>query len=82
MNTAPTPESLLIPDTGAARLAGISRATWHRLQAAGKIGPQPIRLGRAVRYNRDEVLSWIEAGCPDARTWRAIREQQRRRMRG
>jgi predicted DNA-binding transcriptional regulator AlpA len=48
-------EPLLIPDTEAAALCGIARATWHRLRAAGKVGPVPVRLGRAVRYRRDEV---------------------------
>ncbi len=73
------PEPLLIDGAEAARLCGISRATWHRLRAAGKIGPQPVRLGRAVRYHRPEVESWAAAGCPDARTWAAIVAQRERR---
>jgi excisionase family DNA binding protein len=58
------PDPLLIPDTEAARLCGIARATWHRLRAAGRIGPAAIRLGRAVRYRRSEVEEWAAAGCP------------------
>jgi len=34
--TARAVEALLIPDLAAAALAGISRAHWHRLRAAGK----------------------------------------------
>jgi predicted DNA-binding transcriptional regulator AlpA len=70
---------LLIPDAEAARLCGIGRATWHRLRAAGRIGPQPVRLGRAVRYRRAEVERWAAAGCPDAATWRAMVEMEGRR---
>lgn len=71
--------ALLIPDTEAARLCGIARATWHRLRAAGRVGPQPVRLGRAVRYRRAEVEQWAAAGCPDAATWRALRAMEGRR---
>jgi predicted DNA-binding transcriptional regulator AlpA len=63
-------QPLLIPDTAAAALAGVSRATWHRLRAAGKLPPS-IRLGRAVRWRRADVLLWIEWGCPDAREFAA-----------
>jgi predicted DNA-binding transcriptional regulator AlpA len=79
-------DALLIPDIGAAALAGVGRATWHRLRAAGKV-PPAVRLGRAVRWRRAEIVAWIEAGCPDGRTWaamqatggRMIREKPRRR---
>ncbi len=75
-------EPLLIPDTEAARIAGIARSTLHSLRAAGKWGPSSVRLGRAVRYRRDEVMSWIDAGCPDAATWAAMRAADvRRRLR-
>lgn len=72
-------EALLISDRDAAVLCGIGRATLHRLRAAGKWGPKAVRLGRALRFNRNECISWIEAGCPDGRTWTAIREQEARR---
>jgi predicted DNA-binding transcriptional regulator AlpA len=75
----PVLDALLIPDTMAAALAGISRSTWHSLRAAGKIGPAPVKLGRAVRYRREEVIGWINAGCPDARTWQAMRDAVGRR---
>lgn len=72
------PDALLIPDTAAAGMAGISRAHWHRLRAAGKIGPSAVRLGRKVLYRRQEVEDWIAAGCVDARTWEAMRQHGRR----
>jgi predicted DNA-binding transcriptional regulator AlpA len=75
----PPAAALLIPDTEAARLCSIARATWHRLRAAGRIGPQPVRLGRAVRYRRSEVESWATAGCPDSRTWAAMQAMRDRR---
>ena len=80
MPTADRPDALLIPDTVAAALAGISRAHLHRLRAAGKIGPAPIRLGRALRFDRAEWVAWIGAKCPDAPTWRAMRAAEGRRL--
>ncbi len=71
--------AVLIADTEAAALCGIARATWHRLRAAGRIGPTPVRLGRSVRYRRSEVIAWAEAGAPDARTWAAMRAMEGRR---
>jgi excisionase family DNA binding protein len=76
---AHAPDPLLIPDAEAARLCGIARATWHRLRTAGRIGPAAIRLGRAVRYRRSEVEAWAAAGCPEARTWAAMRDMESRR---
>jgi predicted DNA-binding transcriptional regulator AlpA len=73
-------EPLLIPDTVAAALAGVSRAHWHRLRAAGKV-PPCVRLGRKVLWRRLEVEGWIEAGCPDARTWAAMQAAAARRLR-
>ncbi|MCH8146777.1 MAG: helix-turn-helix domain-containing protein [Planctomycetes bacterium] len=29
-----------------------------------KILPEPIRLGRCVRWSRASLLSWLELGCP------------------
>ena len=71
---------LLIPDTEAASLAGVSRATWHRLRAAGKLPPQ-IKLGRSVRWRRSDVLRWIECGCPDAHAFTAMQTAASRRQR-
>lgn len=48
------------------------RQIW-RLNASGKL-PKPVRIGGSVRWNRQEVVDWFEAGCPDRRTWEARKE--------
>ncbi len=48
------------------------RQVW-RLNAAGKL-PKPIRLGGSVRWNRQEIVDWFGAGCPDRKTWEARKE--------
>jgi len=76
---ADTPNALLIPDTVAAGLAGVSRSTWARLRAAGKL-PPAVKLGRACRWRRREIEEWIAAACPDARTWAAMQAAEGRRL--
>lgn len=77
--TDPIQLALLIPDTAAAALAGISRAHWQRLRAAGKLPPS-VRLGRKVLWRRAEVSAWIDAGCPDSKMWGAMQAAAGRRL--
>jgi prophage regulatory protein len=73
--SAPAPPPLLVRAPAAARLCGVSRATWHRLAAASRT-PAPLRLGGAVLWRVAELVAWTEAGCPDRRTWLALRAAQ------
>jgi prophage regulatory protein len=59
----------------AARLAGVSEATWWRLHAAGKV-PRPNKLGFRTLWRIREIRDWIAAGCPDRRTWEAQQAAQ------
>jgi predicted DNA-binding transcriptional regulator AlpA len=69
---APSPplEPLQVPAPEAARLSGVSEATWYRLVAAKKV-PAPVRLGGRVFWRVAELREWVAAGCPDRRTWEA-----------
>jgi predicted DNA-binding transcriptional regulator AlpA len=60
--------SQLIRASGLSALLDRSvRSVW-RDHAANRL-PQPVRIGGAVRWRRDEVVRWINAGCPDRQTW-------------
>jgi excisionase family DNA binding protein len=67
--TAETGPLLLSARTLAERL-GVSVRTLWRLRTSGKL-PQPVRLGGAIRWRAGEIEAWIEAGCPETRTWEA-----------
>jgi predicted DNA-binding transcriptional regulator AlpA len=71
----PAVEALLLPAAVAGPLCGVSKATWWRLHAAGKV-PAPIRLGGRTLWRRAELVAFCEAGCPDRKTWEAIRRQK------
>lgn len=53
----------LLTTAQAARLVGCGERTLWRWSRSG-IAPRPIHVGGAVRYRRDEYLSWITDGCP------------------
>jgi hypothetical protein len=64
----------------------VSDATGHRLRAAGKVGPRPVRLS-GVRFYLPEVLAWLQHRRPDgslhdARTWPAVWAQLQSRSGG
>jgi predicted DNA-binding transcriptional regulator AlpA len=61
---------LLVAAAVAARLAGVSKATWHRLDAAGKV-PRSVRLGGRVLWSVVELQAWVSAGCPSRAEWEA-----------
>jgi excisionase family DNA binding protein len=49
-----------------AELLGCSGRHVYRMSDAGRL-PAPRRLGSLVRWSRQELLAWIDAGCPTVR---------------
>jgi len=58
-------EPLLITAAELAALLSLSKRTLWRLRSAGDL-PKPVKLGNSVRWVRDEINIWIDAGCPTA----------------
>jgi excisionase family DNA binding protein len=56
-------ESALLTVEEAAKLCRVSANHWMRMVQAKK-APQPVRIGRSVRFPRETVIRWIEEGCP------------------
>ena len=56
---------LLIDSRQVGELLNLSTRTVWRLLSAGKL-PQPVRIGRSVRWSRSDIEIWIANGCPDA----------------
>lgn len=50
-------------------LLDISQAQGYRLLRSGKILKPCTRLGRSQRWREQEVVDWINAGCPDRLVW-------------
>lgn len=72
-NDAKSPGALLADRRRVALLLGVSVAHVAKLNASGRI-PSPRRLGRAVRWDLDELRRWSDAGCPPRVRWDAMRK--------
>jgi predicted DNA-binding transcriptional regulator AlpA len=62
---------LLVPASVAGPLCGRSEASWWRDHAAGRC-PRPVRIGGSTLWRVEELRRWIEARCPDRRSWEAM----------
>ena len=51
---------ILLSDHDASDLLGLSRATLWRRVSDGTL-PQPVRIGGATRWRRDELIAAVEA---------------------
>lgn len=51
----------LMNEAEAAGLLGLSRCTLQSWRYHGR-GPDFLRLGRAIRYSRDDLMAWMERG--------------------
>jgi excisionase family DNA binding protein len=67
-------EPLLITAEEFAELMQVSVRSIWRLRSAREI-PEPLRIGGNIRWRREEVMEWINAGCPS----QASRNNDRRR---
>ena len=72
-------ERLLLKAVEVADILGVSKNHVWKLHAMGQLGPLPVRLGRSVRWSRQELAEWITAGCPPRDKWLATRERRRKR---
>ena len=55
---------LLLSVEQIAALLGVSTRTVWRLASTFRM-PQPLRLGRVVRWRSKDISIWVEAGCTE-----------------
>lgn len=68
MTNEASTDFLLYTAAQAAKLCDRCERTWRTWDAAGLV-PRPVRIGKAVFWRPDELAGWVEAGCPDRKTW-------------
>lgn len=70
-------DPLAVPAAEAARLCGVSRATWWRIHSGGKC-PLPVLVTeKSPRWRLNELRAWMDACCPNRQAWKAMREEKR-----
>ena len=65
---------LVISARELARELSVSVRSIHRANSAAKL-PRPFRIQGCVRWDYDEIVRWIKAGCPHRKTWEEIEKQ-------
>lgn len=64
---------MLLDAAAAARLCGVSRATWFCWDSRGRI-PRPLRLSERIpRWRVEELRAWLAAGAPPRERWEEMR---------
>ena len=58
----PTESARLLDVVAVATMLDVSPRHVYRLADAGRM-PRPVKLGGAVRWDRDAIKSWIDSGC-------------------
>lgn len=75
------PNPLLINVEEAADICRTSRTMFYKLNASGRT-PKAVKLGSLTFWRREEILAWIEAGCPPRDKWEskrgAVGQEQKR----
>ncbi|MHC4661721.1 MAG: helix-turn-helix transcriptional regulator [Planctomycetota bacterium] len=66
-------EALLLDAGNVAKLCGLGKSTWYRLDALGRI-PAPIILCRRRLWSRAELEAWVLAGCPTRVEWEKLKK--------
>jgi len=66
-NTASSSNPELINASELAKLLSLSVRTVWRLKAAGKL-PKSLQIGRSVKWQKNEILAWLESKCPPGST--------------
>jgi predicted DNA-binding transcriptional regulator AlpA len=66
-------EQILLTSSQAVNLIGVSLRTWYAWDQIGKI-PKPINIGKKLFWKKDELLAWIDAGCPKRDNWNYSRQ--------
>ena len=59
---------LLLDAAAVGQALGVSVRTIRRLDLQGRL-PRPVRIGRAVRWRRTELVAWVIRGCPPRLEW-------------
>ena len=62
--TASITPPALIDAAEFARLLSVSKPTIWRLRDDGKLPPAIALTSQCIRWRREIVLDWIQAGCP------------------
>jgi predicted DNA-binding transcriptional regulator AlpA len=71
-------QSLMLTTADAAKLCGVTTKRWRTWNSLGKT-PPPLCVGKSLFWKRDELLDWIDEGCPHRKYWKVFLERKARK---
>lgn len=61
-------EASLLQAADVAKILNVSIRTLWRLDSASQL-PKSLTIGRSRRWRREEIVAWVNAGCPFRKNW-------------
>ena len=65
-------KAMLLSADESANLLGVGRTLFYSMHSSGRLGPQPIKLGRRTLWHREELEAWTRAKCPPRQQWQKM----------
>jgi predicted DNA-binding transcriptional regulator AlpA len=73
MTESTNPNIQFLTAADLSKLLRLAKRTIFRLKSSGKL-PQPIKIGgAAIRWRESDIALWQEKGCPDQKTFEALK---------
>ena len=69
----PQHDAMLLDAVQVGQVLSVSEKMVRKLDATGRL-PVPVNLGRCVRWRRQELAAWVQAGCPPRDQWEQMRD--------
>ncbi len=63
-----THTQMLLSTKQVAEALDVSRRTIYRMRQTGKL-PKPVKMGKSLKWRREELEAWVAAGCPPLSRW-------------
>jgi len=70
-------EPLLVGIKAVAQLLSVSVRTVYSMDAAGTLGPMPVRAGDRRLWSLTELRRWADAGCLNRERWLDMERRRR-----
>jgi predicted DNA-binding transcriptional regulator AlpA len=71
-----TREAELLTARHVAELLNVGYSHIYSMRSLGQL-PLSIKLGASVRWNKRELLDWIQEGCPPLRKWEMLKKHRK-----
>jgi predicted DNA-binding transcriptional regulator AlpA len=69
-------QPILVSKKSLALMIGYSTRSISRKQSAGLL-PRPVRMHGPKRWVREEIIEWVQVGCPTQVEWELLKRRRK-----